>query len=95
MELSRNAGSARHAHGRAIKMSVAWPARIVSGHAGASTRIWLKTSLPVNRMPVGFLPSDCIFVALRFPYWDLGSKHSEQERRRHLQAHRTMERDDA
>lgn len=31
MELSRNAGSARHAHGHVIIMSAAWPERIVSG----------------------------------------------------------------
>jgi hypothetical protein len=42
-----------------------------------------------------FLALNCIFIALRFVYWDFGVKHREKERQRRLEEHRKMERGDA
>jgi hypothetical protein len=42
-----------------------------------------------------FLGFNCIFLALRFVYWDFGLKHHERKRRLRLEAHRKMERGDA
>ena len=42
-----------------------------------------------------FLAINCIFLALRFIYWDFGVKHRERERLRRLEEHRKMERGDA
>ena len=42
-----------------------------------------------------FLAINCVFVALRFVYWDVGTRHHEREKRKRLESHRKMERDDA
>jgi len=42
-----------------------------------------------------FLAINCLFLALRFIYWDFGTRHHERERRRRLESHRKMERGDA
>lgn len=42
-----------------------------------------------------FLGINCILLALRFLYWDLGLKHSERKRLKRLEDHRRMERGDA
>ncbi len=34
---------------------------------------------------------NCIFAALRFLYWDFGSKHSRREAQERLEMHRRME----
>jgi hypothetical protein len=42
-----------------------------------------------------FLGFNCIFAGLRVLYWNFGVKHSEQERRKRLEAHRKVERGNA
>jgi len=42
-----------------------------------------------------FLAINCVFVALRFVYWDVGTRHRERERLRRLELHRKLERGDA
>lgn len=42
-----------------------------------------------------FLAINCLFVALRFVYWDAGTRHRERDRRRRLESHRKLERGDA
>ena len=42
-----------------------------------------------------FLAINCVFVALRFLYWDVGTRHRERETRKRLESHRKMERGDA
>ena len=38
-----------------------------------------------------FLAINCLFVALRFVYWDFGTRHHERERQRRLESHRELE----
>jgi len=42
-----------------------------------------------------FLAFNCILLAMRFLYWDLGARHREQERLKRLEAHRMLESGDA
>lgn len=78
-----------------------------SGSHGSRRRILICVALALASAPlfwVGvrqgsdlaiFLAINCLFLALRFVYWDFGVKQREKESRRRLEEHRKMERGDA
>jgi hypothetical protein len=57
--------------------------------------IWFGTRQSPSSDLATFLAINCIFVALRFIYWNAGINRREKERRKRVEAHCKMERGDA